>query len=107
MASNVERMVITEEEFREIFGDSDNDDDSFSDLEFSVNNIETSESESCSENESSEDEADDEAGENDPSSSWTQQVTAVNVDDFIAETGKVFDLPTNAKQIDIFNVLFD
>ena len=55
MASNVERMVITEEEFREIFGDSDNDDDSFSDLEFSVNNIETSESESCSENESSED----------------------------------------------------
>ena len=32
---------------------------------------------------------------------------AISVEDFVAQTGKEFDLPNNAKQIDLSNILFN
>lgn len=89
-----------------IFGDSDSETGSdreldsdldFSGLESADSDSEQGESESGSESESDEDEA----------LEWTNQLKPIVVEEFNSPTGRTFQLPNNAREVDVFDSLFD
>lgn len=104
-ARNVEPMVITEEEYFEIFGESDSEEGEEKDFESDIDVSVSSSEEEDSVVEGSEEEDSAEEGSVDRVA-WTTKYSNIVVDPFVSQSGKNFVLPNNCKEIDVFSVLF-
>ena len=96
--ANIQHLQISREEYIELFGESDFEDQVSleKDSDVKVNGISSSESSEDS------DKSDDEFEE----SEWTSNLSRITVDDFTSPTGTIH-FPKNAKELAVFSVLID
>ncbi|KAK3735838.1 hypothetical protein QZH41_007478 [Actinostola sp. cb2023] len=94
---------ISRELYSSIFGDPDSDSDTelVSDLEFEgIEGLD-------SDNEQESDPESDEGEEELETLEWSQQLKTIVVEEFNSPTGKTFQLQHDAKEIDVFSILFN
>ena len=97
--NNIPAMVISREEYVRLFGESGSEEEDEEDVDSDIDIDDVSSSDS--------EESDDEEEVPRVATGWTTNLTNTTVNDFTSPSGKTFDLPDNAKEVDVFNVLFD
>lgn len=95
-----EPLVISREEWDDIFGSSDEEmDGGDSDIDVSEMGDESDESESESESEIE--------SEGDEQIEWTNRLRNIDVQEFTSPVGITFELGNEAREVDVFKMLFD